>query len=107
MSQENFEVDALGKLIEAVSIAEVTPKTPDRGSSLKNEEPPTVQKLKIRIKRTEKPINRSESVSIGVSYEAPVPDLSSVEVHVPVLSSVEIPVLDLSSVEVPVPPVTS
>ena len=98
MSQENFEVDALGKLIEAVSIAEVTPKTPDRSSSLKNEEPPTVQKLKIRIKKTEKPINRCESV--GVSYEAPVPDLSNVEVPVPDLSSVEVHVPVLSSIDV-------
>ena len=36
MSEENSEVDALGKLVEAVSLASVTPKTPDRGSSIKN-----------------------------------------------------------------------
>ena len=107
MSEENSEVDALGKLVEAVSLNEVTPKTPDRGSSLKNEEHPTVQKLKIRMKRTEKPINRSESESVGVSSEAPVSVLSSVEAPVSVLSSVEAPVPDLSSVEVPVPDLSS
>ena len=107
MSEGNSEVDALGKLVEAVSLASVTPKTPDRGSSPKNEEHPTVQKLKIRMKRTEKPINSSESESVGVSSEAPVPVLSSVDVPVPVLSSVEVPVPVLSSVEVPVPVLSS
>jgi hypothetical protein len=104
MSEENSEVDALGKLVEAVSLASVTPKTPDRGSSLKNEEHPTVQKIKIRMKRTEKPINRSksENESVGVSSEVPVPVLSSIEPPVTVLSSIEPPVTVLSSVDVPV-----
>ena len=101
MAEENSEVDALGKLVEAVSLAEVTPKTPDRGSSLK--EPTTVQKIKIRIKRTENPINRSESDSVGVSSEAPVPDLSSIETFDAITTSTEIlpTVLKSESVSVP------
>jgi hypothetical protein len=87
MSQENSEVDALGKLVEAVSLVEDVPLTPDRGSLLK--EPPTVQKIKIRIRRTEKPINRSESEYVGASYEAPVSVLSSVETFDTITTSTE------------------
>ena len=101
MAEENSEVDALGKLVEAVSLVEDVPLTPDRGSLLK--EPPTVQKIKFRIKRTEKPINSSESESVGVSSEAPVPDLSSIETFDAITTSTEIlpTVLKSESVSVP------
>jgi len=83
MSEENPEVEALGNLFGAVSFTDKTPQTPVRVSS--NEEPPTVHKIKIRIKKNKNlylldngsPEKKSESTV--VLSEAPEPDFSCVD----------------------------
>jgi hypothetical protein len=75
MSEENPEVVALGNLFGAVSFTDKSPQTPVRGSS--NEEPPTVQKIKILFKKNldcGSPEKKSESTV--VLSEAPVPEFA-------------------------------
>jgi hypothetical protein len=84
MSEENPEIEALGNLFGAVSFTDKYPQTPVRGSS--NEEPLTIKKIKIRIKKNKKldllecgtPEIKSESTV--VLSEALVPDFSCVDV---------------------------